>query len=143
MQVRTLDESGGSRTRPRFRALMVATFAALALVLAAMGVFEILRLPVQQRWRDFGVRMALGATPRDLLALVARSGARVSGVGGAIGLIAAALLGRSIASVLFGVRPRPGDLRRGGALLVSRRSSRRPCRRCAAKVDPVVAFRSE
>jgi putative ABC transport system permease protein len=146
MQVRTLDDIGWEAVaRPRFRALMVATFAALALVLAAVGVFGILAYSVQQRWREFGVRIALGATPRDLLALVARSGGRVIGVGVAIGLVAAGFLGRTIASVLFGVQPLDPVTYVAVATLLGVTAvvaTAVPAMR-AARVDPVVAFRSE
>jgi putative ABC transport system permease protein len=146
VQVRTLDDIGWEAVaRPRFRTLMVATFAVLALVLAAVGVFGILAYSVQQRRREFGVRMALGATPRDLLGLVARSGGRVIGVGVAIGLGAAGVLGRTIASVLFGVQPLdPVTFASVAALLgiTAVIATTVPALR-AARVDPVVAFRSE
>jgi putative ABC transport system permease protein len=146
MAVRTLDDIGWeAASRPRFRALMVATFAALALVLAAIGVFGILAYSVQQRWREFGVRIALGATPRDLLGMVARSGGRVISAGVAIGLLAAGLLGRTIASVLFGVQPvDPVTYVAVAALLgvTAIVATAVPAMR-AARVDPVVAFRSE
>jgi len=146
MQVRTLDDIGWEAvSRPRFRAVMVATFAAVALVLAAIGVFGILAYSVQQRWREFGVRIALGATPRDLLGMVARSGGRVIGTGVAIGLVAAALLGRTIDSVLFGVQPLDPVTYVAVATLLGVTAvvaTAVPAMR-AARVDPVVAFRSE
>jgi putative ABC transport system permease protein len=146
MAVRTLEDVGWEATaRPRFRAVMVGTFALLALVLAAVGVFGMLAYSVQQRWREFGVRIALGATPRDLLALVARSGGRVIGTGVAIGLAGAALLGRSIASMLFGVQPLdPVTFASVAALLglTAVVATAVPAIR-AARVDPVIAFRSE
>jgi putative ABC transport system permease protein len=146
MAVRTIDDIGWEAvSRPRFRALMVATFAALALVLAAIGVFGILAYSVQQRWREFGVRIALGATPRDLLGMVARSGGRVIAIGVAIGLLAAALLGQTIASVLFGVQPLDPVTYVAVATLLGVTAvvaTAVPAMR-AAKVDPVVAFRSE
>jgi predicted permease len=91
--------------RHRFRAAMVAAFAALALVLAMVGVFGILAYSVQQRARDFGVRRALGATTNDVLRLVVIDAARVILAGAAIGLVLSALLGRLITTMLFGVRP--------------------------------------
>jgi putative ABC transport system permease protein len=146
MAVRTLDDIGWEAvSRPRFRALLVATFALLALVLAAIGVFGMLAYSVQQRWREFGVRIALGATPRDLLGMVARSGGRVIAIGVGIGLVAAAVLGRTIASVLFGVQPLdPVTYVAVAALLgvTAVVATAVPAIR-AARVDPVVAFRSE
>jgi len=91
--------------RQRFRAVMVTAFAALALVLAMVGVFGILAYSVQQRVRDFGVRRALGATTGDVLRLVVGDAARVVGAGAAIGLALSAALGRVITSMLFGVTP--------------------------------------
>ncbi|HET7697050.1 MAG TPA: ABC transporter permease [Vicinamibacterales bacterium] len=105
-EVRTLDDIARAVTsRHRFRAVLVAAFAALALVLAMVGVFGILAYSVQQHVRDFGVRRALGATGSDILRLVTLGAARVIAAGVAIGLVLAAMLGRLIESVLFGVRP--------------------------------------
>lgn len=105
-QVTTLDAIARTATgRHRFRAVMVMAFAALALVLAMVGVFGILTYSVQQRVRDFGVRRALGASSRDVLRLVAGDAARVVAAGAAIGLLLSALLGRLMTSLLFGVQP--------------------------------------
>jgi putative ABC transport system permease protein len=104
--VMTLEDIAWTATgRHRFRAVMVAAFAALALALALVGVFGILAYSVQQQVRDFGVRRALGATTRDVLRLVMTSAARVVVTGAAIGLVLAAAAGRLIETMLFGVRP--------------------------------------
>jgi putative ABC transport system permease protein len=104
--VTTLEDIEWAATgRHRFRAVMVGAFAALALVLAMVGVFGILAYSVQQRERDFGVRRALGATTGDVLRLVAGDAARVVVAGAAIGLALSAALGRVITSMLFGVTP--------------------------------------
>jgi putative ABC transport system permease protein len=87
----------------RFRAAVVGTFAALALTLAMIGVFGVLAYSVQQRQREFGVRLALGASSPSILWLVLGSAGRLIAIGGAIGLGLALLLGRSIAAFLFGV----------------------------------------
>jgi putative ABC transport system permease protein len=89
--------------RHRFRAILVMTFAALALVLAMVGVFGVLAYSVQQRVREFGVRIALGASTRQVLGLVLGGAARVVGIGAVIGLIAAAVLSRSISAFLFAI----------------------------------------
>jgi putative ABC transport system permease protein len=91
--------------RHRFRAVMVGAFAALALMLAMVGVFGLLAYSVQQRVRDFGVRRALGATTQDVWRLVVGDAARVVLAGAISGLVLAALLGRLIASMLYAVRP--------------------------------------
>ena len=102
----TLEDIARAATgRHRFRAVMVMAFAALALVLAMVGVFGILAYSVQQSVRDFGVRRALGATTHDVLRLVLVNALRVVGTGAAIGLVLAALSGRLIETMLFGVRP--------------------------------------
>ncbi|MGE0041181.1 MAG: ADOP family duplicated permease [Vicinamibacterales bacterium] len=91
--------------RHRFRAVMVGTFAMLALVLAMVGVFGVLAYSVQQRGHDFAVRRALGATTADVLRLVVASAARVVGAGIVIGLVLSAGTARLLASMLYGVQP--------------------------------------
>jgi len=104
--VTTLEDIAWEATsRHRFRAVMVLTFAALALLLAMVGVFGILAYSVQQRVREFGVRRALGATPADVLRLVFTSAVRLIASGAAIGLILAASLAGLLRNVLFGVEP--------------------------------------
>jgi putative ABC transport system permease protein len=105
-EIRTLEDI--ERTvngRHRFRAVLVVAFAALALVLAMVGVFGILAYSVQQHVRDFGVRRALGATTNDILRLVMTNAARVIATGAAIGLVLSAVFARLIEKMLFGVRP--------------------------------------
>ena len=102
--VRTLEDVAWEATsRHRFRAVLVMTFAALALLLAMVGVFGILAYAVQQRARDFGVRRALGAGTADVLRLVIGDAARVIAFGAAIGLALSLLLGRVLGTMLFGV----------------------------------------
>jgi putative ABC transport system permease protein len=130
--------------RHRFRAVMVAAFAGLALTLAMVGVFGILAYSVQQRVRDFGVRRALGATTGDVLRLVARDAARVVAVGAAVGLAIAALLARFIATMLFGVAPLdPATFGLVAVVLVvtAAVAIAGPAWR-AARIDPAAALRS-
>jgi putative ABC transport system permease protein len=125
--------------------VLVATFAGLALLLAMIGVFGVLAYSVQQRWREFGVRIALGATMGHVLALVAAAAAKVVGVGIAIGLIAAAALSSSLSAFLFDVQPWDavtfasvaGVLALTGAVAALAPALR------ASRVDPVVAFRND
>jgi putative ABC transport system permease protein len=131
--------------RYRFRAVMVMTFAGLALLLAMIGVFGVLAYSVQQRWREFGVRMALGATAADVLVLVLSHAARVVALGAIVGLAAAAALGRSISGFLFGVPPLDPVTYLSVAVILTITAivaMAAPAWR-AAHVDPAVAFRSE
>jgi putative ABC transport system permease protein len=132
-------------SRPRFRAVLVGAFAVLALVLAVVGVFGVLAYSVQQRTREFGVRIALGASAASVLRLVISSAGVVIGSGVAIGLAVAAIVSRSISTFLFGVQPLdpitfvlvPFVLSATAAIAVAAPAWR------AARVDPVVAFRNE
>ena len=144
--VRTLAEIGEQATsRPRFRAVLVATFAALALILALVGVFGLIGYSVQQRLREFGVRVALGATRASVIALVLADARRVVTWGVVIGLASAAALARSIASFLFGVEPLDAVTFISVAVVLgfsAAVATAIPALR-AARVDPVEAFRNE
>jgi ABC-type antimicrobial peptide transport system permease subunit len=144
--VRTMDQvAWDAMARPRFRAVMVMTFAALALLLAMVGVFGVLSYGVQQRTREFGVRIALGASGGTILKMVLANAARVIGAGALIGLVLAAMLAQSIAIFLFGVTPLD-PLTFAGVVIVlgatAAIASLIPAYR-ASRIDPVVAFRSE
>jgi putative ABC transport system permease protein len=145
-RVRTLDEvAWRAIARPRFRATLVATFAGLALLLAMIGVFGVLAYSVQQRWREFGVRIALGASVGHVLGLVGRAAVGVVGVGLVVGLLAALALARFISSFLFGVQP--WDVVTFGTVAVvlavtGAVAALAPALR-AARVDPVIAFRND
>jgi putative ABC transport system permease protein len=142
--VQTLDDVASDATsRYRFRAQLVIAFAGLALILAMVGLFGVVSYSVQQRTRDFGVRRALGATTADVMRLVAKSAAVVIAIGGAIGLALAALLGRLIATMLFGVAPLdPVTLAAVGAVLALTAAAAvaGPAWR-ATRVDPISALR--
>ena len=143
---RTLtDLANLTRAPHRFRAVIVGTFAGLALLLAMVGVFGVLAYAVEQRTREFGVRIALGASTTNVLRLVLGSAARVIVAGGVIGLAAAAALSRTISTFLFGVEPLdPVTYATVGLLLALTASiaAAAPAWR-ATRVDPVEAFRSE
>jgi putative ABC transport system permease protein len=144
--VMTLDDVAWEATgHHRFRAVMVMTFAGLALLLALVGVFGILAYSVQQRVREFGVRMALGATMTDVLGLVIRSAVRLVVAGTVIGLFLAAVLGRLLATVLFGVQPLD-PLTFGSVIvllaLTAAAATAAPAWR-AARIDPALALRSD
>jgi putative ABC transport system permease protein len=99
------DVASDGRARHRFRAVLVLTFAALSLSLAMIGLFGVIAYSVEQRIRDFGVRRALGATTRDVLGVVMSGAVPMIAIGVVIGLALALTAGRSLASLLFGVRP--------------------------------------
>ena len=144
--IMTLEDIAWAATgRHRFRAVLVVAFAALALVLAMVGVFGMLAYSVQQRVRDIGVRRALGATTNDVLRLVIVNAARVIATGAAIGLALSALSGRLIETMLFGVRPL--DLPTFAIVTVvlgvtAALSIAGPAWR-AARIDPAVALRNQ
>jgi putative ABC transport system permease protein len=91
--------------RYRFRALLIAGFAGLALALAALGLFGVLAYTVQRRWREYGVRMALGARPDQVVRLIARGAARLLIPGVLVGAVLALVVGQLLGAMLFGVRP--------------------------------------
>ena len=90
---------------PRFAMELLSLFGALALVLSAIGIFGIVSQVVASRSHEFGIRAALGATPRELIALSLRTGVRQALTGLAIGVVAALVLTRAMSSILQGVKP--------------------------------------
>jgi putative ABC transport system permease protein len=129
----------------RFRAAIVGTFAVVALVLAMIGVFGVLAYSVQQRRREFGVRLALGASSPSILWLVVSSAGRLIAVGGVAGLALAFVLGRAVAAFLFGVRPLDPFTFAAVAALVTvtaALASAAPAWH-ASHVDPAVMFRAD
>jgi putative ABC transport system permease protein len=145
-RVRTMDEVAAEATQgPRFRAALVGTFAGIALALAAVGIFGVLTFSVRERMREFGVRVALGASTADILRLVVGNGLKIAVSGVAIGLAAAAVLTRTLASLLFGVTPLdPVTFLAAPALLVTTAlvACVAPALR-AVRVDPAVTLRQE
>jgi putative ABC transport system permease protein len=144
--VMTLEDVAWEATeRHRFRAVMVMTFAGLALLLAMVGVFGILAYSVQQRERDIAVRRALGATTGDVLRLVVGSAGRVIATGAVIGLVLSMVLGRLLATMLFGVQPLDPMTFASVTILLALTAAiatAAPAWR-AARIDPAVALRSQ
>jgi hypothetical protein len=91
--------------QPRLNATVLATFAAAALGLAALGLYGLLMLLVAQRRRELGVRLALGASPRDLAQVVIAGAGRLVGAGIGVGLVLTLAAGRLLRTLLFGVAP--------------------------------------
>ena len=142
----TLDEVlARSISEPRFYMLLLGTFAFLAVFLAALGIFGVMSYAVVQRSREIGIRVALGAHPRDVLRMVLRHALVLAVVGVSAGLAGALALSRAIGSLLFELSPTdPATLGAVAVLLtaVALLASWLPARR-ATRVDPLIALRSE
>ncbi len=135
----------GVNGRARFQTLLLATFAGAAALLAAIGIYGVMSYAVSRRTREIGVRMALGAEPRAVLRLVVGQGMGVALAGAGVGLVAALLLTRMMAGILYGVRPTdPVTYVSVAAVLlaIALAASWIPARR-AARIDPMKALRSE
>jgi putative ABC transport system permease protein len=131
--------------RPRVNALLLAAFAATALVLAALGIYGVIAYSVVQRTRELGIRVALGARAEDVLGMVMRQGLTPVLIGLAIGLAAAATGSRVLRSLLYGVAPTDLGTYAAVALFlaaVAAAASYVPARR-AARSDPMTALREE
>jgi putative ABC transport system permease protein len=144
--IRTLDQYlASSVAEPKFSALLLGLFAGLALILSCIGLYGVMSYAVAQRTRELGIRMALGAQPRDALKLVIRQGIGLALLGAAIGSAGAAGLTRMMKGWLFGVSPTDPLTFAVAALLltvVALLSCWIPARR-ATKVDTITVLRSE
>ena len=139
------DSVQGSLRRERFLSALAGIFAAMALALASVGLYGLIAFAVSARTKEIGLRMALGAQRRSVLALVLGEGLRLVVAGLAIGLVAAAALTRGLASLLFEVTPTDPATYLGVAalfVLVALAAVAVPARR-ASRVDPLVALRYE
>jgi putative ABC transport system permease protein len=132
-------------TQSSFSAWLLSVFGAIALILAAIGIYSVMAYAVEQRVHEIGIRMALGARSGDVLKMVIVQGMRLALVGVALGLVAALALTQMIKGLLFGVAP--ADPLTYGALavlltLVALLACYIPARR-AANMDPLVSLRVE
>src|SRR5262245_31243762 len=131
--------------RQRFYAVMLATFAAIAAVLAIVGIYSVLAYAVVQRTQEIGIRLSLGAPRAQVLALVLRRGLVLTATGIVLGLLGATAGSRLLESMLFGITPL--DVRTFAAVpaafaLVAMIASYVPARR-ATKIDPIIALRQD
>jgi putative ABC transport system permease protein len=144
--IRSLEQIRATSVAPqRFQTVLLGIFAALALVLAAVGVYGVLSYAVAQRTGEIGVRISLGARTTDVLTLVVSQGMKLSLIGLGLGLLGALAVTRLLSSLLFGVSPT--DLGTfaavsGALVLVALAACTIPALR-ASRVDPVIALRSE
>ena len=145
-RVRTLEQRFATAVeQPRFGATLVALFAALALILASIGVYGVISYSVTQRMHEMSIRIALGARSRDVLALVVKQGMTLTVIGVAVGLSASFALTRLMKTLLFGVSATdPLTFILISLLLtsVALMACFVPARR-ATKADPMIAMRSE
>jgi putative ABC transport system permease protein len=146
ISVRSMEALGAKSTAERrLQTSLLATFATIALTLAAIGLFGVLAFYVAQHMQEFGVRLALGATPSELLTLILRRGGVLLMAGFAIGLPAAVLLGRGMSTLLYRVEPMdPPALAAAIVLLtiVTSLACLVPARR-AMRTDPVRVLRQD
>jgi putative ABC transport system permease protein len=144
--VSTMEEVlSGSVAEPRFQLGLLLVFAAIAVLLAAIGVYGVVSYSVNQRTQEIGIRVALGARASNVASLVLREGMLLAGIGVVIGLAGALALTRVLRSLLFEVTPTdPATLLTVSCLLliVSAFALAVPARR-AMGVDPMVALRHE
>ncbi|MGB8581789.1 MAG: ABC transporter permease [Candidatus Sulfotelmatobacter sp.] len=131
--------------RPRFSAALLSLFAAVGLLLTAIGIYGVVSLLVSQRTQEIGIRMALGATPTSVVRMMLRQASIWVGVGVVAGILGSVAAARWIGSLLFDIRANdPATLAEAAALLaiVALFGAWIPARR-AARVDPMVALRYE
>ena len=145
-KVETLDQAIDQLTAsPRFDTVLLAAFAAIAFLMAIVGVYGVLAFSVTQRRAEIGIRMALGASPGAVLALVMREGAVLVALGALAGIAAALFLTRYLTTLLYGVKatdPATYALVTGTLAIAAAAASFLPARR-AAIVDPALTLRHE
>jgi putative ABC transport system permease protein len=144
--VRTMQEwISNNAAQPRLNARLLTLFAAMALLIAAIGIYAVLAYSVTQRTREIGLRIALGAHPSDVVRLIVSEGMKVALIGICTGLLGALAVGRAISSLVYGVAVHdPSTFTAAAVMLtvIAFAACFLPARR-ATKVDPMVALRYE
>jgi putative ABC transport system permease protein len=145
-RLRTLEDVvSRSISQPRFYMLLLALFASMAMLLAALGIFGVMSYAVTQRSREIGIRMALGAHPTSVMRMVLGNAATLIVSGIMIGVLGSLALSKSLSGLLFNLSPTdPSTLGGVGILLttVALLASYLPARQ-ATRVDPLLTLRSE
>ena len=146
VSAQTLDEwTAVSLVPQRVAASVSGALGAVGMLLAAIGIYGVTAYAVARRTREFGVRIAFGATRADIVGMVLRQGMSLAGIGSAIGLLLAAAAGQLLASFLLGVAPIDRVAFMGASLLfaaISLAACYVPARR-ATRIDPMEALRYE
>ncbi|MGH9824013.1 MAG: FtsX-like permease family protein, partial [Blastocatellia bacterium] len=136
---------GASVAQERFRTLLLSSFSGIALILAAVGIFGVIAYSALQRTHEIGIRMALGAQRRNVLRLILGQGAKLALVGVGAGTVAALMLTRSMASLLYGVSA-TDPLTFGAVAIVLLGVAVAACyipARRAVRIDPMAALRHQ
>ena len=145
-RIQTLEQLLGTSVAPRrFNMMLLGIFAAVALILAAIGLYGVMSYSVSWQTHEIGIRMALGANRADVLRLVVQQGMKMTVIGLALGLIGAFLMSRVLIGMLYGVSPTDPLTFTGVSIVllgVALLACLIPARR-ATRVDPIVALRSE
>jgi putative ABC transport system permease protein len=144
VRMRTMEEAmTESVAQPRLRTMLLALFSGVALSLSLVGVYGVVAYAVSERTHELGVRIALGASPAEIRALVTREGGRLAAWGVGLGILGALATSRALGALLFGVSatdPFTFAAAAAGLVLASVAAAYLPAKR-ASRIDPVVLLR--
>ena len=145
-EVTTMDDAVAKATaQPRFEMMLLTVFAAVALVLAAAGIYGVMNYSVSRRTHEIGIRMSLGATRGEILRMVLTQGVRQALAGSAFGIAGALILSRLMGEMLYGVRPSDPTTFAAVAVVLGMTALLASCvpARRAIRIEPVIALRNE